>query len=103
MISQVASAQLASIRHESQHLQGGQRLVGDAAHVKLSLHLEGGEIRLHVELVRRVRAIQQEIELELVRLRPLFVVAGDDDVLSPQSLGVGGFVFRVRERVGLGA
>lgn len=103
VVSQVAGRQLGSVRQEGKRLQGRERLLGDADHVELAVDLEERKIRLHVELVRGVGAVQDEVELELVRLRPLLVVARDDDVLRAQLFGVLRLVLRVSQRVGVGS
>lgn len=71
--------------------------------MELAADFQDRQVRLHVEFMGGVGAVEQEIKLELVRLRPLLVVGCDNDFLRAELLGVCGLVLGVRQRVGVGA
>jgi hypothetical protein len=66
--------------------------------VEGSVDLEGGEVVRHVEFVRRVSGVDDEVELELPVLCPAFLV-GDDEVFRTELEGLLLFVGRMRDNV----
>ena len=98
----MAGPDVTPVRRKILGLDRGQCLVGEADVVEGAVDFQSREVVREVELVRRVSAVEDEVEGERDLLGPVGVV-GRDEVLSAEFQRVILLVGRVREGVDFSA